>query len=145
MRVLISHTNFPAQFRRLAPALVQQGVEVVFLAKNREWHAPDPVSGMRVITYGVHRSGGGEAIHPYLRRFEVSVLEGQSVFRVCRQLREEGWIPDWILNHVGFGNGLYLSDAFPEAKRIGLFEWCLPPLVQMLISLLKPWWMTTEL
>ena len=30
---------------------------------------------------------------------------------------------DWILNHVGFGNGLYLSDAFPEAKRIGLFEW----------------------
>ena len=33
MRVLISHTNFPAQFRRLAPALVQQGVEVVFLAK----------------------------------------------------------------------------------------------------------------
>ena len=123
MRVLISHTNFPAQFRRLAPALVQQGVEVVFLAKNREWHAPDPVSGMRVITYGVHRSGGGEAIHPYLRRFEASVLEGQSVFRVCRQLREEGWIPDWILNHVGFGNGLYLSDAFPEAKRIGLFEW----------------------
>ena len=35
----------------------------------------------------------------------------------------KGWIPDWILNHVGFGNGLYLSDAFPEAKRIGLFEW----------------------
>ena len=32
-------------------------------------------------------------------------------------------VPDWILNHVGFGNGLYLSDAFPEAKRIGLFEW----------------------
>ena len=25
MRVLISHTNFPAQFRRLAPALVEQG------------------------------------------------------------------------------------------------------------------------
>ena len=62
-------------------------------------------------------------IHPYLRRFEACVLEGQAVFRACQQLREEGWIPDWILNHVGFGNGLYLSDAFPEAKRIGLFEW----------------------
>ena len=22
-----------------------------------------------------------------------------------------------------FGNGLYLSDAFPRARRIGLFEW----------------------
>ena len=45
MRFLISHTNFPAQFRRLAPALVRQGHEVVFIAKNREWHAPDPVPG----------------------------------------------------------------------------------------------------
>ena len=121
MRVLISHTNFPAQFRRLAPALVEQGHEVVFIAKNREWHAPDPVRGMRVITYQTHRQGGGEALHPYLRRFE-SCLKAM-VFRVCQQLREEGWIPDWILNHVGFGNGLYLSDVFPEAKRIGLFEW----------------------
>ena len=78
---------------------------------------------MRVITYDTHRPGGGEVFHPYLRRFEASVLEGQAVFRACQKLREEGWIPDWILNHVGFGNGLYLSDAFPEAKRIGLFEW----------------------
>ena len=123
MRVLISHTNFPAQFRRIAPALVEQGHEVVFIAKNKEWHAPDPVSGMRVVKYEIHRREAREALHPYLRRFEASVLEGQAVFRACQQLRDEGWIPDWILNHVGFGNGLYLSDAFPEAKRIGLFEW----------------------
>ena len=102
---------------------MDQGHDVVFIAKNREWHAPEPVSGMRVIPYQTHRQGGGEALHPYLRRFEGCVLEGQAVFRVCQQLREEGWIPDWVLNHVGFGNGLYLSDAFPEAKRIGLFEW----------------------
>lgn len=123
MRILISHTNFPAQFRRLAPALVEQGHEVVFISKNREWHAPDPVSGMRVIKYETHRPGGGEALHPYLRRFEASVLEGQAVFRVCQQLCDEGWSPEWIINHVGFGNGLYLSDAFPKAQRIGLFEW----------------------
>ena len=123
MRVLISHTNFPAQFRRLAPALVQQGHDVVFIAKSREWHAPDPVSGMRILTYDTHRPAGGELLHPYLRRFEASVLEGQAVFRTCQQLRDEGWVPDWILSHVGFGNGLYLSDAFPESKRIGLFEW----------------------
>ena len=24
---------------------------------------------------------------------------------------------------LDLGNGLYLSDAFPEASRIGLFEW----------------------
>ena len=49
MRVLISHTNFPAQFRRLAPALVELGMDAVFIAKNRG--TPDPVKGMRVVTY----------------------------------------------------------------------------------------------
>ena len=123
MRILISHTNFPAQFRRLAPKLVAEGHDVVFLAKNREWHAPSPVEGLRVLTYETHRAGGVEALHPYLRRFESSVLEGQAVFRLCQKLRAERWIPHWILNHVGFGNGLYFSDVFPEARRIGLFEW----------------------
>jgi glycosyltransferase involved in cell wall biosynthesis len=123
MRILVSHTNYPAQFRRLAPALVEQGHDVVFVARSREWHAPDLVTGLRLLTYEPHRQGSGAALHPYLRRFEDCVLQGQAVFRVCQQLREQGWIPDWILNHVGFGNGLYLSDAFPEARRVGLFEW----------------------
>ena len=123
MRILISHTNFPAQFRRLVPFLCEQGHDVVFLCKNKEWHAPAPHSGLRVVAYELHRPGGGAEPHPYLRRFESSILEGQAVFRSCQKLRNEGWIPDWVVNHVGFGNGLYLSDAFPEAKRIGLFEW----------------------
>ena len=135
MRVLISHTNYPAQFRRLAPALVEQGHEVVFIAKSREWHAPDPVPGLRVITYEPHRQAGGEAIHPYLRRFEASVLEGQVVFRVCQKLREEGWIPDWILNHVGFGNGLYLSDAFLKLSVLAFSNGFTVRLEQMLIFL----------
>jgi len=123
MRILISHTNYPAQFRRLAPALVKQGHEVVFLCRNTEWHAPQPVDGLRLIPYQLHRQGGGEALHPYLRRFENCVLEGQAAYRAAHPLAQEGWQPDCILNHVGFGNGLYLSDLFPAARRIGLFEW----------------------
>lgn len=123
MRILISHTNYPAQFRRLAPALVTQGHEVVFLCRNTEWHAPQPCEGLRLIQYQPHRQGGGEALHPYLRRFENCVLEGQAAYRAAQQLVDEGWQPDCILNHVGFGNGLYLSDLFPGARRIGLFEW----------------------
>ena len=122
MRILFSHNNFPAQFRRLAPALAEQGHDIVFLAQNREWHAPPP-AGVRLKDYTTHRRGGGEALHPYLRRFESCVLHGQAVYRACEQLSQEGWEPDWIINHVGFGNGLYLSDAFPRARRIGLFEW----------------------
>lgn len=56
MRILFSHTNYPAQFRRLAPALAAEGHEVVFLAKQQEWHAPPP-DGLRLIQYQPHRQG----------------------------------------------------------------------------------------
>ncbi len=123
MKLLVSHINYPAQFRRLVPAWVAQGHEIIFLTKNKEWHAFPP-EGFRLLHYQPSRSGGGGAIHPYIRRFEQAILEGQGAFRAVMQLKEEeGWEPDCVINHVGFGNGLYLSEAFPNAKRIAFFEW----------------------
>ena len=122
MRILFSHCKFPAQFRRLAPSLAERGHDVVFLANSKEWHAPEP-AGFRLIGTETHRPGGSEALHPYLRRFEQAVLEGQGVFRSCLELKEEGWEPDLAITHVGFGNGLYIRDAFPTARKIGFFEW----------------------
>tara|TARA_B100000674_G_C37932762_1_gene958779 strand:- start:40 stop:1197 length:1158 start_codon:yes stop_codon:yes gene_type:complete len=106
----------------LAPALAQRGHDVVFLSKSKEWHAPEPI-GFRWIVTETHRSGGCEFLHPYLRRFDQAVLEGQGVFRACLQLSSEGWEPDLMITHVGFGNGLYLRDAFPKARKFGFFEW----------------------
>ena len=122
MRVLFSHTSHPAQFRRLIPALVEQGHDVVFLAQFNEWHAPE-VQGYRLISLPASPFWRGPHLHPYLRRFESAVLMGQAAFEVAQTLRSEGWIPDVVVSHVGFGNGLYLSDGFPEARRIGFFEW----------------------
>ena len=122
MRFLFSHNNYPAQFRRLIPALIDAGHEVTFLCRSKEWHAP-MVEGVRLIKFEPHRAGGGAAIHPYLRRFEEAVLQGQAAYRALQPLVQSGWVPDWIITHVGFGNGLYLSDVFPAARRIGLFEW----------------------
>lgn len=122
MRFLFSHNNYPAQFRRLIPALIAEGHEVVFLCRSTEWHAP-VVEGVRLIPFQPHRAGGGAVIHPYLRRFEEAVLQGQAAYRALDPLVKSGWQPDWIISHVGFGNGLYLGDVFPDARRIGLFEW----------------------
>jgi len=122
VRILFSHTNHPAQFRRLVPALVAEGHDVVFLAESNEWHAPD-TAGYRLQPVRPHRSSGGAHVHPFLRRFETAVVLGQATFRAARQLKQQGWNPDVIVNHVGFGNGLYLSDVFPQARRVALFEW----------------------
>ena len=122
MRFLFAHTNYPAQFRRLIPALVEDGHDVVFLCQNNEWHAPK-INGVRLVRFESHREGGGAAIHPYLRRFEDAVIQGQASLRAVQSLLQEGWSPDWIISHVGFGSGLFLSDVYPDARRIGFFEW----------------------
>ena len=122
MRILINHCSYPSQFRRLAPALAAEGHELVFLHRHQEWHAPEP-RGFRLCRYQVPRAGEEPATHPYLRRFEDAVTEGQAAYRAARQLADEGFHPDLILSHAGFGGGMYLGDAFPSAHRISLFEW----------------------
>ena len=127
MRLLFSHTNFPAQFRRLLPALIAEGHEVVFLCAQKEWHAPPDLDGLRLFPYKVHRVSKPEFLHPYLRRFEEVVLSGQAAFRSAIQLKQEGWEPDFIVSHIGFGSGLYLPDCFPKARKIGCIEWFYRP------------------
>ena len=124
LRILFSHSTFPAQFRRLAPALADEGHEVVFLHRQREWHAPD-AGAMRLERFEPSRVGASVdgALHPYLGRFEDAVLEGQAAARAACRLRDDGFVPDVIVSHAGFGSGLYLADVFPKARRIGLFEW----------------------
>ena len=122
LNVLFSHTNYPSQFRRLVPLLASQGHDIYFIAKSKEWHAPQADS-FELIKYKSHRTSASAWLHPYLRRFEDAVLEGQAAYRSALKLKQRGWKPDVIVHHAGFGNGFYLSDAFPEARKIGLFEW----------------------
>ena len=124
MRILFVHTNYPAQFKRLAPSLSQDGHDIVFLHKNIEWHA-EKYSNFHRINYHVSRTSASQegALHPYLGRFEDAVLEGQAAARAAVKLKNNGFYPDVIIAHAGFGAGLYLKDVFPSARRIGFFEW----------------------
>ena len=101
MKVLFCHTNFPAQFRRLAPWLSDSGNEVVFLHKNIEWHA-DTNDCLIRSKYKVSRLSSSQAgvLHPYLNRFEDAVLEGQAAAREALKLRESGFQPDVIVSHA---------------------------------------------
>jgi glycosyltransferase involved in cell wall biosynthesis len=77
------------------------------------------------VQYATSRQSASQqgALHPYLGRFEDAVLEGQAAARCALSLRDQGFQPDVIVSHAGFGSGLYLKDVFPKARRIGLFEW----------------------
>ena len=119
MRILLIHQNFPGQFRRIAQVWAQQaGWEVLGLGRNT---APG-MDGVRWIPYQLHRQGLKEQ-HPYLRQMETAVLHGQAVARALMQLKKQGWRPDVILAHPGWGETLYVRDIFPNARLIHFCEW----------------------
>lgn len=114
MEILFIHQNFPGQFRHLAPALVQRGHRVTALCMKKE--CPATWNGVRMISYGVAR-GSTKGIHPWVGDFETKVIRGEACFRAALQLRDqEGYTPDLIIAHPGWGESLFLKEVWPKAK-----------------------------
>jgi len=119
MRVLFLHNNFPGQYRHVAAALAADPAnEVVFVTQRKEGAMP----GVRKRLYRPSREASAQA-HHYLRGTEAAVLNGQAVWRACRDLARDGFVPDIVCSHSGWGNGLYVKDAFPQARSLTYFEW----------------------
>ena len=117
MKVLFIHQNFPGQFKHLAPALVEQGHEVVCLTLRVK--EPTTWKGVRLLPYAIKRKPA-QGLHPWLVDFETKMLRGESCFVAARKLREQGFTPDIIVAHPGWGESMFLRDLWPTA-RIGLY------------------------
>lgn len=117
MHILFVHQNFPGQYRHLAPALAARGHEVRALAINRQ----DPLPG---VTVGVYRVGRRttKGIHPWAAEFETKVLRGDACARAARVMRSEGFVPDVICAHPGWGEALFLSQVWPKAPQLHFVE-----------------------
>ncbi|HIK29166.1 MAG: glycosyltransferase family 4 protein [Oscillatoriaceae bacterium SKW80] len=121
MRVLILHPNFPAQYRHIATALGSDPEnQVIFGTRNErpEWVIP----GVRKILFTPSREPRPET-HHYVRPLESAVLCGQAVYRVAEKLKAEGFIPDIVCGHSGWGPTLFIKDIFPKTKLLCYFEW----------------------
>jgi hypothetical protein len=118
-RVLIVHQNFPGQFRRIGHTWAQEpGWEVIGLGRRT---APG-MQSVRWIPYDLAREPS-KAQHPYLRQMEEAVLHGQAAARVMLKLKQQGYRPDAILAHPGWGETLYAKDIFPDARLVHFCEW----------------------
>lgn len=119
MKFLFLHPNFPAQFRDLATALAADpGNEVVFGTMATAGELPR----VRKALFKSKRSPGS-GTHQYLRGLEASVLQGQAAARMAGALRKEGFVPDVIYGHSGWGSTLFMKDVFPNTALAGYFEW----------------------
>lgn len=120
MRVLFLHNNFPAQFRQLAIALAQDPAnQVVFGTKHTD---RVQLVGVKKVNFALSREAY-PSTHHYVKPFENAALHGQAVYRLTDQLKTAGFVPDVVCAHSGWGTGMFIKDAFPEAALLGYFEW----------------------
>jgi glycosyl transferase family 4 len=123
MQLLFVHQNFPGQYRHLA----------AHFAHNRE-HSVAAIGQARSLTSRENEYGAIRflpyampklppvPVHRYLRGMEIATLRAEQVRGVAVTLRREGFIPDIICAHTGWGEALLLKDLFPDTPLLGFFE-----------------------
>ncbi len=117
MKILFIHQNFPGQFKHLAPALAARGADCTALTlKVKE---PMDWNGVRVLPYTLP-DRKGQSLHPWLIDLDTKVMRGEACWRAARSLADQGYAPDLILAHPGWGESMFLRDLWPQA-RMGLY------------------------
>lgn len=113
MKLLLLHQNFPGQFRQLVPFLNHQGHEITAICSHNR-NIPQDV---RVLRYQAPSPPSLPLSSSQQIWFE-SLARAEQVAVLCEQLRLEGFIPDRILAHSGWGEPLGVSEVFPEVPLI---------------------------
>ncbi len=123
MRYLFIHQNFPGQFKHVSAALAAKGHEVVALGVNK----PNaPVPGVRHVLYRERGYPAADASHPLagaLSEWQTKVARGESAARAMQGLVKDGFAPDVVVAHPGWGEALFIKDVFPNAKLVVYAEY----------------------
>ena len=115
MKILFVHQNFPGQFLHLAPALAARGHEVLALTDGTNKRQ----STIRTLRYKHDAPPVDPAQTRLGRNYTTMSDRGVTVARACCQLRDrDGYVPDVIVGHSGWGETLFLKDVWPSAKLI---------------------------
>jgi glycosyltransferase involved in cell wall biosynthesis len=95
--------------------MARQGHRVVALHIN----ACPPVPGVELVRYPV-AGRPGQGTHRWVADLEVKTLRGEATWQAAMKLREQGFVPDVIVAHPGWGESLFLQQVWPQA-RLGIY------------------------
>jgi len=123
MKILFVHQNYPGQFLHIAPVLARRGHHVCALTA---------VDNKRPITIDNARypfSGGNISTRNFgiSAHFAERTTRGMDAAKAAMQLKAAGFSPDVIFSHIGWGEGLFLKDVWPQAKKIVYAEFFYSP------------------
>lgn len=111
--ILFVHNNFPAQFGFVAEAAVARGYRCAAIASHTGRQQP----GVPMERWQVRRSST-PAILKEAVRAEADLLRAGAAAEAALKLRQQGFRPDLIVGHPGWGETIYLREIFPEARQV---------------------------
>ena len=117
VNILFVHQNFPGQFRGLAPALQKAGHHLRAISMRPE----KILAGVENFAYHPKR-GTSATVHPWLVNTETAVLRAEAVSDLVKEMTSNGWLPDVVLGHTGWGEMLMLRQVLPKARLLGFNE-----------------------
>jgi len=117
MNYLFVHQNFPGQYRHIVAHLASQpGNQIYFLTQPND----NVMSGVYKVTY--NREQRVVNCHAYSVELDRAITTGAAAAQACRRLREQGFRPDLIVGHSGWGETLFVKDVFPDTPVLANFE-----------------------
>ncbi len=120
MNILLVHQNFPGQYRELFRWLVgQRKHNIVFLTQRQDVTA---INGAEIVVYQPHHKAAKDA-YALSSYWEDCVGNGYGAAQACETLKQDGFHPDIILGHVGWGELTFVKQVWPDVPVIGLFEY----------------------
>ncbi|MES2144740.1 MAG: glycosyltransferase [Pseudomonadota bacterium] len=115
MKVLFVHQNFPGQFLHLAPELRRRGHQVLVLTDVGNTQDTD----LPLVRYRHDAPAVDPAQTRLGRKYTTMSDRGVTVARAAQKLRQrDGYVPDVIIGHSGWGETLFLKEVWPEARLV---------------------------
>lgn len=115
--VLFVHNNFPGQFGFIAEALVARGDRCVAIGSETARGVPGVDTIRWTVPKDVKLSGNALSA-----RAEIDLVRGRLAAACAIRLKEQGFQPDLIVGHPGWGETLFLKEIFPNARSIAYAE-----------------------
>jgi len=113
MNILFVHNNFPAQFRFLAEVMSRRGDQCAAIAS----HTGQIIQGVPLARWRARR-GSTQGIFDPATRAEADLIRGYAAAECAMALKNQGFTPDLIIGHPGWGETLLLREIFKEARQI---------------------------
>jgi len=111
--ILFVHNNFPAQFGFVAEAAMARGHACAAIASP----TGRPMTGMPMEKWEAGRSSSPMILKAAIRA-EADLIRAEAAAAAALRLNQQGFYPDLIVGHPGWGETLYLREIFPKAKQI---------------------------